>query len=109
MLLPVITNNEKKVLRENLTLGPLIDESDSDVALIRGSKILAKMQRAIDEAVTEGEVYESIAQAIMPGLTATDDAHRVATKLIQFEFVDIFTVLLPVKPTKEEREYTASQ
>jgi hypothetical protein len=106
--MPEITEAEKMVLRANLTLDPLIDESDYAVALIRGGEILAKWRKAIHAAVMEGEVYESIARAIMPGSVATDDAHRVAIKMIQFEFVDIFTVLLPKKATKEEREYTAS-
>jgi hypothetical protein len=107
-ILPVINDEDEKVLRENLQLDPLIDESDSAVALIGGGEILAKWRRAIDNAVSEGEQYEAIARAILPGSTATDDAHKIALKLIQFEFVDIFEVELPLKPTKEERNYMTS-
>jgi hypothetical protein len=106
--LPIITDEEKKVIRADLTLDPLIDESDSAVALIRGGEILAKWRRAIDEAVREGEEYETMARAILPGSTATAPAHQVAMKFLTFEFVDIFKVELPVKRTKEEREYTTS-
>jgi hypothetical protein len=106
--LPNIIDEERKVLREDLTLDPIIDESDSAVALIRGGEILAKWRRAIDEAVSEGEDYKTMAHAILPGLTVMAPVHRVALKFLSFKFVDIFKVNLPAKSTKEEKERTTS-
>jgi hypothetical protein len=78
------------------------------VALIRGGEILPKWRRAIQEAVSEGKNYKQFSRTLLPTSNATCDAHQVTMKLIQFEFVDIFSVPLPVKPTKGEREYTTS-
>jgi hypothetical protein len=86
----------------------MIDESNSAVALIRGGEILAKWRRAIDEAVREGKDYERMARAILPGSTATALAHQITMKFITFEFVDIFNINLPAKPTKVKKEYTKS-
>ncbi len=106
--LPIISDDDKRVLREGLTLDPLIIKTDLAVALIRGGEILSIWRKAIQEAVSEGENYEAFSCALLPQSTATCEAHRVAMKLIQFEFVDIFCVPLPVKPTKEERNYMTS-
>jgi hypothetical protein len=108
LILPELSDDDKKTLREGLMIDPLIDENDLAVALMRGNEILAKWRKAIEEAVSEGKNYEDFSRALLPGSTAMDASHRIAMKLIQFEFVDVFNVPVPVKPTKEEREYTTS-
>jgi hypothetical protein len=101
-------DNGKKILREGLTIDPLIDENDLAVALICGGEILSKWRKAIQEAVTEDKNYEDFSCTLLPGSTTTDDSHRVAMKMIQFKSVDVFKIPLPVKPTKVEREYITS-
>jgi hypothetical protein len=93
LLLPEILDNDKKILQEGLTSDPPIDENDLDVALIHGGEILSKWRKVIQEAVSESKNYKDFSLPLLPGSTAPDDSHRVAMKLIQFKFVDIFKSL----------------
>jgi hypothetical protein len=89
LLLPEILDNDKKIMREGLTIDPLLDENNLAVALICGGEILSKWRKAIQEAVSEGKNFDHFSRALLPGSTATDNSHRVAMKMIKFKFVDV--------------------
>jgi hypothetical protein len=101
--LPVMTAEEKKLLRTGIELDDRNDLGDFYVAEIQATKILAKWREHIAKGVSEGNDELEYAAASLPGSMATTDFEKFAMKLVKFVAVDISKVPLPAPKTKEER------
>jgi hypothetical protein len=101
---PTLLPREKALLRNGMDIDETDGLGDTEVALIKGEEILKMWRTRIEHGVSEGNSYEEYARSISPESVATGtEATKIATKLIEFQLVDISKVELPEKSTKKER------
>jgi hypothetical protein len=99
-----LSPEDRAVLREGFG-GPVHSTlCDSEIALLRGEEILSKWRRKVEAGVSEGNEENDYARNLLPSSCAADElALEVATRLIEFEIVDVTRIELPEKKTKEEK------
>jgi hypothetical protein len=100
---PILLPREKALLWDGVDIDEYNELGDTEVAPIWGEEILKMWRRRIEHGVCEGNAYTEYARLISPESVATSTkATKIATKLIEFQLVDISKVKLPAKSPKKE-------
>jgi hypothetical protein len=101
--MPVLTPEEKKLLRTDLDLDDQNDLGDFYCAEIQSTKILGKWWGDVEKGVSEGNDVSDYSKLHLPRSFATTECEKLVVTLIHFEPVDVSKIPLPAKKSTEER------
>jgi hypothetical protein len=108
--MPLLNDDEKKLLRTDLDLDDQSDLGDFFAAEIQATRILGKWWGNVEKGVSEGNELSEYSKLHLPGTFATADCEKFVMTIVAFEPVDVSKIPLPApKQLKREQKKLAKR